>query len=122
MTELPLLQRRETEARILAPIVAALADRFGREAVMEVLAETIKGLAKDHGGELARTLGRNTLADLAQVLAMWREDGSLEAGFDANDLKFLNQRLQAGKIVEHNDSLSFACLPGHAVTHHAGPS
>ena len=69
---------REIEARVLAPVIEALGERFGREAVLEVLAETVKRLAAEHGAELARTLGSNTLEDLARVLAVWRQGGALE--------------------------------------------
>lgn len=78
MVELPLLQRREVEARVVAPLVEAMGERFGREAVYEVVAETVKRLAREHGAALARELQGNELADLARVLAVWRQDGALE--------------------------------------------
>lgn len=92
MVELPLLQRREVEARILAPVIDALGERFGRDAVLEELSETIKRLAAEHGAQLAASLGSNDLADLQRVLAVWKNDGALETdqlrddeeGFDFN--------------------------------------
>ena len=76
--ELPLLQRREIEATVIAPIVEAMGERFGREAVLEVLASTIERLAREHGAELARSLGSSELSDLARVLEIWRGSGALE--------------------------------------------
>ena len=78
MTQLPLLQRREVEAQVIAPIIRELGDRFGRQEVLEVLSETIKRLARESGDQLAAQLGSNELADLARVLHVWRQDGSLE--------------------------------------------
>ena len=78
MVELPLLQRREIEAQIVARIVEALAEKFDRDTVLEVLSQTIRQLARESGEQLAATLGSNGLRDLARVLAMWRQDGSLE--------------------------------------------
>lgn len=76
--ELPLLERREIEATIIAPIVEAMGERFGREAVLEVLTATIERLAKEHGTTLASAIGSNELADLARVLEVWRGSGALE--------------------------------------------
>ena len=76
--ELPLIERREIEANVIAPVIAALAERFDRETVLETLSETIKGLAREHGAQLARTLGSNDIETLAKVLAVWNEDGALE--------------------------------------------
>ncbi|MHC4908107.1 MAG: L-2-amino-thiazoline-4-carboxylic acid hydrolase [Planctomycetota bacterium] len=76
--ELPLLERREIEATVIAPIVEAMGERFGRDAVLEVLEATIERLAKEHGAALAKSLGGNELADLARVLDVWRGSGALE--------------------------------------------
>lgn len=78
MVELPLLQRREIEAQIVARIVEALAGQFDRDTVLETVSKTIQDLARESGEQLAAALGSNGLRDLARVLAMWRQDGSLE--------------------------------------------
>ncbi|MCB0129193.1 MAG: hypothetical protein KDD78_00025, partial [Caldilineaceae bacterium] len=51
------LTRREVEARLLAPLIDALADEFGRERVVNVLRRTIVQIARDQGRELAATMG-----------------------------------------------------------------
>jgi predicted hydrocarbon binding protein len=91
MPPLPLLQRREIEARVLGPVVDALAARFGRDEVLALVAETIRRLAREGGAELAAELGSNTMEDLARVLELWRQDGSLELRVlrqDADHLEF----------------------------------
>ncbi len=70
--ELPLLQRREIEARVLAPVIEALAAKFGHDEVLALLSETIKRVARDHGAEIAQSMGGNTMADMAKVLDFWR--------------------------------------------------
>lgn len=44
------LRRREIEARIVAPLIAAMGDGFGREAVAQVARETIIRIARAQGG------------------------------------------------------------------------
>ena len=83
--ELPLLQRREIEARVLAPVIEALAAKFGRDEVLAVLSETIKRVAREHGAEMAQSMGSNTMADMAKVLNFWQQDGALEATVNRHD-------------------------------------
>jgi len=71
------LTRRETEARILAPLVAALADEFGQQRVEEVLDRTIRSLARDQGKQLAKSHG-DTVAAFLRTLEYWTRDGALE--------------------------------------------
>jgi hypothetical protein len=51
------LKRRETEARILAPVVEALGREFGREKVLQIVRETIVGIASDQGRQLVQISG-----------------------------------------------------------------
>ena len=48
------LKRRKIEARILAPVVEALGREFGRERVLQIVRETIVGIARDQGRQLAQ--------------------------------------------------------------------
>jgi len=75
--DVPLLLRREIEARILAPFVRELEDEFGADPVRAVLQRTIRGVARAQGEAMARRLGGNSLTHLLQVLAMWRQGGAL---------------------------------------------
>ncbi|MCB0091490.1 MAG: hypothetical protein KDE54_26550, partial [Caldilineaceae bacterium] len=51
------LTRREAEARILKPIIDALGEAFGREAVLDVVRRTIIQVAQEQGDQLAENMG-----------------------------------------------------------------
>jgi hypothetical protein len=72
------LTRREVEARILAPLLDALGEHFGREAVVEVLRSTIIDLARQQGAGLARTMGGATLVEFAESLRFWQQGGAMQ--------------------------------------------
>ncbi len=72
------LARRETEARVIAPVVEALADAFGRDAVLDIVRDTIVKIAQDQGGELAEAMGGNDSATFMESMKYWRQDGALE--------------------------------------------
>lgn len=74
---IPLLLRREIEARILAPFVEELSREFGAEAVQAVLRRTIRRIAQEQGRELAQRLGGNDLTQLRQVVALWQAGDAL---------------------------------------------
>jgi hypothetical protein len=73
-----LLQQREIEARIVGPLVRALAAEIGMERTLEVLRGVIAGLARDSGRSLALALGEATLTGFASCLDRWTEGGALE--------------------------------------------
>ena len=62
------LKRREIEARILAPLVEALGREFGRERVLQIVGETIVGIARDQGRQLVQISGGNSLQQFAAAL------------------------------------------------------
>jgi hypothetical protein len=72
------LTRREVEARILAPMLDAMGEAFGRERVLGVMRETIVRVAKKQGAELAGFMGGVTLQHFAQSLRFWTRDNALE--------------------------------------------
>lgn len=71
------LTRRETEARILAPMIEALAEEFGRERVVSVVSETVIRLAREQGEALSGEFG-DTLESFAETLQFWMKDGAME--------------------------------------------
>lgn len=75
---MPLLQRREIEAKIIAPLIRAFAAEVGEDRAREILADVIRRLAEQAGCDAATTLGGNGLAELKQVVAGWRANGALE--------------------------------------------
>lgn len=72
------LVRREVEARLLAPLIEALAAEFGRERVLAVVRDAIVEIARRQGGELAHAMGGASLDDFAESLRYWTVDGALE--------------------------------------------
>src|SRR5947209_13608941 len=75
---IPLLRRREIEARIVGPLIRGFIDAMGRDAALEVVRGVITGLARDGGADLAARLGDASLESFAQALDLWREGGALE--------------------------------------------
>jgi len=72
------LTRREVEARILAPVIDALGEKFGRAEVVEVVKDTIVELAQQQGGELAAAMQGNNCGAFAESLKYWTKDDALE--------------------------------------------
>jgi hypothetical protein len=68
------LTRREVEARILAPMLDAMGEAFGRERVLEVMRETIVKIARKQGAELAGFIGGVTFQHFAESLKLWTMD------------------------------------------------
>jgi hypothetical protein len=72
------LTRREVEARILAPLLAALGEEFGREEVLKVVRATIIQIAQQQGAELKEMVGGESLDHFADSLRYWMQDNALE--------------------------------------------
>ncbi|MCC9078104.1 L-2-amino-thiazoline-4-carboxylic acid hydrolase [Litorilinea aerophila] len=72
------LTRREVEARILAPILEALGEAFGRDEVLAVVRETIIRIAQEQGRDLVHVMGGNSLEHFAESLQFWTRDNALE--------------------------------------------
>ncbi len=71
------LTRREVEARILAPVIDALGERFGREEVIEVIRDAIIDIARKQGDELARAMDGSGSAEFMASLQFWTKDDAL---------------------------------------------
>ena len=72
------LTRREIEARIVAPLVEALGQRFPRHDVIEVVRDTVIALARRQGGELAAAMGDDGLVAFERSLEAWTRDDALQ--------------------------------------------
>ena len=72
------LTRREVEARILAPVIEALGEKFGREAVINVVRDTIISLAQEQGAVLTEAMGGNRANHFLDSLQYWTKDDALE--------------------------------------------
>lgn len=77
LNQIGVLRRREIEARVVAPLLQALGERFGHPEVRAVAREVIEGLAREQGAALAGVYGP-TLEDFDRSLENWTKDGALE--------------------------------------------
>ena len=84
LNEIGVLRRREIEARILAPIVEALCEKFDRQEILEVIRSVITEIARRQGREIASSLGSDELQTYAESIEPWTRSGALE-------LRILNQ-------------------------------
>jgi hypothetical protein len=71
------LTRREIEARILAPVIDALGQRFGRDEVIAIVRDAIAGIARAQGKAMADARGDGSLDGFAQTLGPWTKDDAL---------------------------------------------
>jgi len=72
------LTRREIEARLLGPLLAALGEKFGRQAVLEVARQAIIDIAREQGEQLARSMGGDSLAHFAASLEYWQKEEAMQ--------------------------------------------
>ena len=94
------LNRREVEARILKPIVDALAERFDRDEVIEVVKQCIIELARDQGRDLARSRGGCGSAEFVDSLEYWKQDDALELDILVHDERRLEFNVTHCKYAE----------------------
>jgi predicted ArsR family transcriptional regulator len=72
------LKRRLIEARVLAPMLEAMSERFGRDAVQEIARSVIIALAEAQGAQLANAVGGCSLAHFEGSLDRWQADDALQ--------------------------------------------
>lgn len=72
------LTRREIEARILAPLLDALGEEFGRQRVLEIARQVVIQVARQQGSQLAQSMGGDSLDHLADSLGAWKQDDAMQ--------------------------------------------
>ena len=72
------LTRREIEARIVAPLLDAFGEEFGRERVMELAREVIVKVSRQQGAQLAENMGGCTLDHFAVSMDAWKKGDAIE--------------------------------------------
>jgi len=77
MNAVGLLNRREIEARILAPLLTTLAAEFDRERVWEITRKVIKKVALQQGAQLANSVEKNDLEHFAEIQETWKKDNAI---------------------------------------------
>lgn len=78
MNVVGLLNRREIEARMLAPLIDALCMEFERERVLEIVRSVIQGIARQHGSQLAKNMGTNDLEHFATMQETLKNDNAIQ--------------------------------------------
>lgn len=89
MNVVGLLNRREIEARILAPMLRALGVEFDREKVWEITRKVIMDIARQQGAQLANSVEKNDLEHFAEVQETWKKDNAIQTEvLEQTDRKF----------------------------------
>ncbi len=71
------LTRREIEARVLAPMLAAFCTEFDRERVLAIARQVIVQVATEQGAQLAAQAGGCSLAHFSRSLEAWKKDDAI---------------------------------------------
>lgn len=77
MNAVGLINRREIEARILAPLLGALGAEFDREKVLEIARKVILDIAHQQGVQLANSVETNDLEHFADIQGTWKKDNAI---------------------------------------------
>jgi len=71
LSKIPILVRREIEARLAGPFIEAFTKEFGRDRTLAVVKPVIEKLALESGAQAARMAGGDSLAHLAKAMEAW---------------------------------------------------
>lgn len=77
MNAVGLLNRREIEARILAPLLKALGMEFDQDKVWEITRTVIREIARQQGAQLANSVETNDLEHFAEIKETWKKDNAI---------------------------------------------
>lgn len=110
MTPLPLLQQREIEAGVIAPLFRAFAAEVGEERAREIVGSVVRNLAKQAG--CAAAAGGNDLAHLKEAVAKWTEGGALELTVIRDDPEAFEFNVTRCRFAEMYTRLGLAELGG----------
>lgn len=108
-----LLQQREIEARIVAPLLAEVRQELGDERTVTLLRRVIERLARESGAELARSAGQQGLAGFAETLDRWTEGGALEIELLEQSDDRLDFNVTRCRYAEMYHRLGIGDLGGH---------
>jgi hypothetical protein len=77
MNAVGLLNRREIEARLLAPLLKALETECDRQRLWEITLGVIREAARQQGAQLAASVGKNDLQHFATIQEIWKKDNAI---------------------------------------------
>ncbi len=78
MNAIGLLNRREIEARLIAPLLEALGAELGRERVLAIVNDVIQEIARQQGAQLAASVERNDLEHFVATTDTWKKDNAIQ--------------------------------------------
>ena len=110
MPPLPLLQQREIEAGVIAPLFRAFAAEVGEARAREIIGAVIRDLATQAG--CAAATGGNDLAHLKRAVSKWTEGGALELTVLRDDEEVLEFDVTRCRFAEMYTRLGLADLGG----------
>lgn len=76
--DVPILLRREIEALMIKPFLAAFGRELGQDKVDEIVREVVTDIAKKQGAQYAEELGGNGLEQMMAQEQAWRANDALE--------------------------------------------
>lgn len=78
LNEIGVLKRREIEARMIGPLVEALAQEFDRDRVLAIVRDTVINIAREQGAERATQVGDDSLLSFSESAGDWSKGNALE--------------------------------------------
>lgn len=105
--DLSLLERRRIEAGVLVPVIRAMQQEFGEDAVNRVVGQTIREIARAQGEEVRRRTNIENIADLkdrmkpgpiseGSLIVDVVEDDEARFGFNVTRCKFVEMYNEMG--------------------------
>jgi hypothetical protein len=78
LDQISILTRRKIEAGIAGPLAQAFIKEIGKEKTLKVFRGVIEALALQNGVQLAKAVGGNSIAHLADGLSAWAKGDAYE--------------------------------------------
>lgn len=79
-TNIPLLQQREIEMKVIGPLVGAFAAEFGEEKTYEIVRRTMQDISRNLGEKTSKECGGGLESFKNNCMPKWTEGGALECG------------------------------------------
>ncbi len=76
--DIPLLQQREIEIKVLGPIVRAFAAEIGKEKTYDIVRRTMQSISLEQGAAISKECGSGLENLKAKCISKWNAGGELE--------------------------------------------
>ncbi len=110
INDVPVLIRREIEARLATPLIRAFAREFGEERTYAIVREVVASAARAAGGAMKEAVGGNTLGHLKAGLAAMNSGDSLRSEFTQSTPACLKMNVTSCKYADMYRSLGLEDL------------